>query len=338
MKNRRSRRLVSVLAAAAAMMVLLAQTAAAGSWNWNSVKGKWWYLDDQNTYPVNGWEWIDGKCYRFDEEGFLYTDTVTPEGLTVNADGAWTINGVVQEMETLLKESEPKQETVVVETAAGTQPATTAAASTTAAETTAAETTVASTTAAETLPAAETEPETKPAETTAAETLPAETTAAETLPAETTAAATQPAETTAAAAAVREENGRVVTPWFSFTAPEVWKGRYACRIWDDNAVDLCSKANLETGGTLFTVISSETFRETDSFPDYGEIRYLGYIRNDETGKEYYLYYAGPTGVTCDHMDPLKMVEYSAMQVTEPEVLQSILGPHGETLHFQGKAY
>ena len=156
MKNRRSRRLVSVLAAAAAMMVLLAQTAAAGSWNWNSVKGKWWYLDDQNTYPVNGWEWIDGKCYRFDEEGFLYTDTVTPEGLTVNADGAWTINGVVQEMETVLKENPPKEE--VKETAAETQPAAT-------------------------------EPETKPAETTAAET-----TAAETLPAaETTAAETQPA-------------------------------------------------------------------------------------------------------------------------------------------------
>ena len=151
-------------------------------------------------------------------------------------------------------------------------------------------------------------------------------------------ARTQPAETTAAAPAVREENGRVVTPWFSFIAPEVWKGRYECRIWEGNAVELCSKANLETGGTLFTLIASETYRETDSFPDYGEIRYLGYIRNDETGKEYYLYYAGPTGVTCDHMDPLKMVEYSAMQVTEPEVLRSIAGPHGEPLHFQGKAY
>ena len=128
MKNRR--RLASVLAAAAALTVLLAQTALAGSWNWNSEKDKWWYLDDQNTYPVNGWEWIDGKCYRFDEEGFLYTDTVTPEGLTVNADGAWTINGVVQEMETVLKESSPKQETVVVETAAETQPAETTAAAT----------------------------------------------------------------------------------------------------------------------------------------------------------------------------------------------------------------
>ena len=322
MKNRRNRRLVSVLAAAAVLMVLFAQTAAAGAWKWNTAKNKWWYLDDQNTYPVNGWEWIDGKCYRFDEEGYLYTDTVTPEGLTVNANGEWTVNGVVQEMETVLKENPPKQETVAVETAAETQPAETTAAATEPetqpAETAAAETQPAETTAAETLPAVETEPETQPAETTAAE--------------------TQPAETTAAAPAVREENGRVVTPWFSFVAPEVWKGRYVCRIWDDNAVALCSKANLDFGGTLFTVISSETYREQDSFPDYGEIRYLGYIRNDETGKDNYLYYAGITDVPYDHMDPLKMVEYSAMQVTEPEVLNSIAGPHGEPLHFQGKAY
>ena len=332
MKNKGSRRLASVLAAAAALTVLFAQTVLAGSWNWNSEKDKWWYLDDQNTYPVNGWEWIDGKCYRFDEEGFLYTDTVTPEGLTVNADGAWTINGVVQEMETVLKESSPKQETVVVETAAETQPAETTAAATEA------ETKPAETTAAETLPAETTAAETQPAETTAAETQPAETTAAETLPAETTAAATQPAETTAAASAYREENGRMVTPWFSFVVPEAWKGRYACRIWDDNAVDLCSKANLSHGGTLFTVICSGTFRELDSFPDYGEIRYLGFYQNSETGKDNYLYYAGPTGITCDHMDPLEMVEFSAMQVTEPEVLRNIEGPHGEPLHFQGKAY
>ncbi|MBR3008153.1 MAG: hypothetical protein IKH70_06085, partial [Stomatobaculum sp.] len=320
--------IAAALAAAAVLVTLLAQTVLAGDWKWNREKGKWWYLDDQNTYPVNGWEWIDGKCYRFDEEGYLYVDTVTPEGLTVNANGEWTVNGVVQEMETVLKENPPKQETVVVETAAETQPAATEP-----------ETKAAETTAAETLPAVETEPETKPAETTAAETLPAaETTAAETQPAETTAAETQPAETAAEKPAVREENGRLVTPWFSCDLPEIWKGRYACRIWDDNAVALCSKANLDHGGTLFTVIASETYRETDSFPDYGEIRYLGYIRNDETGKEYYLYYAGITDVPYDHLDPLKMVEYSAMQVTEPEVLQSILGPHGETLHFQGKAY
>ena len=144
MKNRKYRVIAAALAAAAVLVTLLAQTVLAGDWKWNREKEKWWYLDDQNTYPVNGWEWIDGKCYRFDEEGYLYVDTVTPEGLTVNANGEWTVNGVVQEMETVLKENPPKQETVVVETAAETQPAAT-------------------------------EPETKAAETTAAETQPADT-------------------------------------------------------------------------------------------------------------------------------------------------------------------
>ena len=125
MKNRKYRVIAAALAAAAVLVTLLAQTVLAGDWKWNREKEKWWYLDDQNTYPVNGWEWIDGKCYRFDEEGYLYVDTVTPEGLTVNANGEWTVNGVVQEMETVLKENPPKQETVVVETAAETQPAAT---------------------------------------------------------------------------------------------------------------------------------------------------------------------------------------------------------------------
>ena len=125
MKNRKYRVIAAGLAAAAVLATLLAQTVLAGDWKWNREKEKWWYLDDQNTYPVNGWEWIDGKCYRFDEEGYLYVDTVTPEGLTVNANGEWTVNGVVQEMETVLKENPPKQETVVVETAAETQPAAT---------------------------------------------------------------------------------------------------------------------------------------------------------------------------------------------------------------------
>ena len=45
---------------------------------------------------VNGWRWIDGnqdgvsECYYFDAEGWL-TSTTTPDGYTVNADGAWTV-------------------------------------------------------------------------------------------------------------------------------------------------------------------------------------------------------------------------------------------------------
>ena len=49
-----------------------------------------------------GWHWIDGnydgvgECYYFGENHYILTDTVTPDGYTVNADGAWVENGVVQ--------------------------------------------------------------------------------------------------------------------------------------------------------------------------------------------------------------------------------------------------
>ena len=62
MKNRKYRVIAAVLAAAAVLATLLAQTVLAGDWKWNREKEKWWYLDDQNTYPVNGWEWIDGTA------------------------------------------------------------------------------------------------------------------------------------------------------------------------------------------------------------------------------------------------------------------------------------
>ena len=49
-----------------------------------------------------GWQWIDGngdgtaECYYFDDNGQMLTGTTTPDGYTVNSDGAWTENGTVQ--------------------------------------------------------------------------------------------------------------------------------------------------------------------------------------------------------------------------------------------------
>lgn len=42
------------------------------------------------------WQWIDGYCYLFDEDGRMYANCTTPDGYTVNADGQWTVDGVVQ--------------------------------------------------------------------------------------------------------------------------------------------------------------------------------------------------------------------------------------------------
>ena len=52
--------------------------------------------------PVNTWAWIDGnkdgiaECYYFNENGYMLANTNTPDNYTVNENGAWTINGVVQ--------------------------------------------------------------------------------------------------------------------------------------------------------------------------------------------------------------------------------------------------
>lgn len=68
---------------------------------WFLKDGKWYFLNTAHDgfygRVITGkWQWIDGYCYLFDENGMMYADCVTPDGYTVNADGRWTVNGVVQ--------------------------------------------------------------------------------------------------------------------------------------------------------------------------------------------------------------------------------------------------
>lgn len=92
----------------AAMTMAMSMTAFAWSWPqvgyWHSTENGWqwiWYSDYQTTTKENGWEWIDGdsdgtsECYYF-KDFYLLTNTTTPEGYTVNENGAWTVDGVVQ--------------------------------------------------------------------------------------------------------------------------------------------------------------------------------------------------------------------------------------------------
>lgn len=44
----------------------------------------------------NTWLWVDGYCYYFDASGKMLAGTKTPDGYTVNGNGQWTVNGVVQ--------------------------------------------------------------------------------------------------------------------------------------------------------------------------------------------------------------------------------------------------
>lgn len=69
--------------------------AGPGFTSWQKSGNRWWFDMGDGTYCKNCWAWIDGnhdgvaECYYFDKDGWLLTNTTTPDGYTVNADGAW---------------------------------------------------------------------------------------------------------------------------------------------------------------------------------------------------------------------------------------------------------
>ena len=79
-------------------MASQAMTAMAAEWKQNEIG--YWYQEDNGSYPTNSWKWINGKCYYFDSNGYMLANTTTPDGYTVDATGAWTVNGAVQTQST----------------------------------------------------------------------------------------------------------------------------------------------------------------------------------------------------------------------------------------------
>lgn len=81
------------------LVASMAVTSMAGTWGQDATG--WYYLNDNGARSF-GWQWIDGnndgisECYYFNEAGYCLMNTVTPDGMTVDATGAWTMNGVVQ--------------------------------------------------------------------------------------------------------------------------------------------------------------------------------------------------------------------------------------------------
>lgn len=84
----------------AAIVLCMGSTAFAANWQQDAVG--WWWQEDDGSYPVNAWKWIDGngdgiaECYYFNEGGYCLQNTVTPDLNMVNVDGAWTVDGIVQ--------------------------------------------------------------------------------------------------------------------------------------------------------------------------------------------------------------------------------------------------
>lgn len=83
------------LASAVCAVLLSVSMAVPAYADWEVSGIGWKYKMEDGSYAT-GWNWIDGKSYCFDENGTMYADTTTPDGYTVNADGAWVIDGVVQ--------------------------------------------------------------------------------------------------------------------------------------------------------------------------------------------------------------------------------------------------
>lgn len=99
----------AALTLAALMTICHASAVFAGSWQ-KDEKG-WRFQQDDGSYVQDVWKWIDGnqdgvsEYYRFGADSYLYTDTKTPDGCMVNADGAWMENGVVQTQGSLISQA-----------------------------------------------------------------------------------------------------------------------------------------------------------------------------------------------------------------------------------------
>lgn len=82
------------------MIISIAFSAYAGQWCLDA--HGWWYDKGDGTWPSGQWQWLDGngdgieECYYFNPSGYCMINTITPDGYTVNYDGAWIVNGVVQ--------------------------------------------------------------------------------------------------------------------------------------------------------------------------------------------------------------------------------------------------
>lgn len=91
---------LKVLGLVMGMSLSMSLLSYAGGWKVDEIG--WYYQNDNGTCLANQWEWIDGnkdgvaECYYFNESGHMLANTTTPDNYTVNENGAWTVNGVVQ--------------------------------------------------------------------------------------------------------------------------------------------------------------------------------------------------------------------------------------------------
>lgn len=101
----------NILTAVIAMAIIttMSMTAFASEAGWTKDHKGWRYgTEELGTQWFNdGWHWLDGnkdgvsECYYFGADGYVLTNTTTPDGYAVDGDGAWIQNGIVQTQRTL---------------------------------------------------------------------------------------------------------------------------------------------------------------------------------------------------------------------------------------------
>lgn len=91
------RKSLRIFAVASAISIISTMTSMAG---WEQAGTQWKYQNADGSYAV-GWQWLDGngdgvaECYYLGTDGTMAVSTVI-DGYTVDINGAWVVNGVVQ--------------------------------------------------------------------------------------------------------------------------------------------------------------------------------------------------------------------------------------------------
>ena len=79
-----------------ALILGIANYAFAGAWYNMPNTNNWFYIQDDNSFAKNKWIVDNGKYYYFNNDGFMLSNTLTPDGYKVGADGAWIIESEKQ--------------------------------------------------------------------------------------------------------------------------------------------------------------------------------------------------------------------------------------------------
>ena len=103
------KRIWKLVLAICVIFTCMTSTAFADGWTKGQGENniRWWFDLGNGQYYGGSvseieWQWLDGngdgvaECYAFDEDGWMYADTTTPDGYRVNSDGAWIADGIVQ--------------------------------------------------------------------------------------------------------------------------------------------------------------------------------------------------------------------------------------------------